>query len=206
MRGEPTQKRNRPKRSFRSAGKITPICGKDLKRSPRLAETAQRRPKVLPSCTSRATRATLPKTSQRGLPAYKYTYPVVVESTRGYKLGNRVQHGVTTGIGYTRRLPRRGSRMRATQTHSAYRDTTTLMTCVFDALAVTKDGCLLGEPFCRRPAPTGPTLPGPAPPPRPSISFRLLLHTLAGSFAGSQNTLQIAIEHLLGRTGRRRVE
>ena len=95
----PTQKRSRPKDH-------TPL----QERSPRLAETAQRRPKVLPSCGNRATRATLHKTTQRGLPAYKYTYPVVVESSRGYKLGNRVQPGVTAGAGYAshRRLPRRG--------------------------------------------------------------------------------------------------
>ena len=121
--GEPTQKRNRPKRSFRSAGKITPICGKDHPdwRKPR---NGGRRSS---SYGNRATRATLHKTSQRGLPAYKYTYPVVVESSRGYKLGNRVQPGVTAGAGYTsrRRLPRRGSRVRATQTHPAYRVTTT---------------------------------------------------------------------------------
>ena len=37
----------------------------------------------------------------------------------------------------------------------------TFGTCVFDALQGTRDGCLLGEQFCRRPV-----LPGPAPPPR----------------------------------------
>ena len=56
-------------------------------------------------------RATLHKTSQRGHPAEKYTYPVVVESSRGYKLGNGVQPGAIAGAGYTswRRLPRRGT-------------------------------------------------------------------------------------------------
>ena len=99
----------------------------NAKRSSRSAETAQRRPKILPICGNRATQATLPKTPQRGLSAYKYTYPVAGESSRGYKLGNRVQPGLTAGAGYSsrRRLPRRGSRVQATQPHPAYRDTTT---------------------------------------------------------------------------------
>ena len=82
---------------------------------------------VFPSCGNRATWAELHKTTQRGFPAYKYTYLVPVESSRGYKIGNRVQPGVIAGASYTsqRRLLGRGSRVRATLTHPAYRDTTT---------------------------------------------------------------------------------
>ena len=84
-------------------------------RSLRSAENARRRPKVLPRCENRATLAALHKTSQRGLLAYKCTYPVPVVSSQGHKLGNQVQPGVTAGAGRTsrRRVPRRCSRVRA---------------------------------------------------------------------------------------------
>ena len=69
--------------------------------APHLARNAPRRPKAVPSCENRATQAALHKNTQRGLLAYKYTNPVPVESSRGYKLGNRVQPGVAAGAGYT---------------------------------------------------------------------------------------------------------
>ena len=53
------------------------------KRSLRSAENARRRPKTVPIYVNRATLAALHKTSQRGLLAYMYTYPVPVESSRG---------------------------------------------------------------------------------------------------------------------------
>ena len=66
----------------------TPLWGKcdGGRRSSRAAETAQRGPRCI-------------KTTQCGLPAYRYKYPVVVESSRGYKLGNRVQPGATARAG-----------------------------------------------------------------------------------------------------------
>ena len=75
-----------------NTAKTTPLF---RARSLRSAETAQRRPKAVPSCENRSTLAALHKTSQRGLLAYKYTYPVPVESSQGHKLGNWVQPGVT---------------------------------------------------------------------------------------------------------------
>ena len=87
------------KRSYPFAGKITPIGG-----------NAQRRPKVLPSCGNRAMRATLHKTTQRGLPAYKYTYPVVVESSRGTRLVQAGQPGAVRRDCWSRlRIPAGGA-------------------------------------------------------------------------------------------------
>ena len=57
--------------------------------------------KIVPICGNRATQATLLKTTQRELSAFKSTYPVAGESNQGYKLGNRVQPGVTAGAGYS---------------------------------------------------------------------------------------------------------
>ena len=64
-----------------------------------------------------------------GLGVDKYTYSMVMVSSREYKLRIRlrgVQSGVTAGAGYTRRrrMPRRGSPVRATQTDPAHRDST----------------------------------------------------------------------------------
>ena len=107
------------------------------RRSFRAAKTAPREP--------------LHKTTQRGLQAYNYTYPMVVESSREYKLGNRVQPGVIAGAGFTnrRRLPRRGNRVRALQTHHrAYLDTTTSSIWTTSLLGVSSTRCWT-ENSCR---------------------------------------------------------
>ena len=57
-------------------------------------ENEQQRPKAVPSCENRLTLAALHKTSQYRLLAYKYMYPVAVESNKGHKLGNWLQPGV----------------------------------------------------------------------------------------------------------------
>ena len=77
--GPPTQKRRRTNQPP-SAGKITPIGGERTTEAESPSEVR--------------------KTSQRGHLAYKYTYPVPVESSRRHKLGNRVQPGVTAGAGH----------------------------------------------------------------------------------------------------------
>ena len=101
--GLPTQKRRRPKQPP-LAGKITPIGGEGTSEAESLSEV--REPPTL---------AALHKTSQRGLLAYQYTYPVPVGSSQGHKLGNRLQPCVVAGAGGTSRgrVPRRCRRAQA---------------------------------------------------------------------------------------------
>ena len=79
------------KRSYLFAGKLSSKGGNNAEAEGPLEQQ------------NRAKQATLHKTTQRRLLAYKYTYPISIEPSKAHKLGNRVEQYVTAGAGHISR-------------------------------------------------------------------------------------------------------